>query len=138
MRPIPARDFDDDDIWSGSKQRNWLVVGLVVSLLLHSALCVYFYRTRFEPLSAAFKAPEKTATFKVKNVDLQPLDKASADQAAQAAKPEPDKTDMRGIYTIQHWDQCAPGTRLEFALHEGGHSIPKGWAKMAMDWFEDR
>ena len=58
--------------------------------------------------------------------------------ANDCPSPEPDKTDMRGIYTIQHWDQCAPGTRLEFALHEGGHSIPKGWAKMAMDWFEDR
>lgn len=52
--------------------------------------------------------------------------------------PEPEKTDTLGIYTIQHWDHCAPGTQLEFALHDGGHSIPKGWAKMAVDWFEDR
>jgi polyhydroxybutyrate depolymerase len=51
---------------------------------------------------------------------------------------EPDATDTSGIYTVQHWNQCAAGTRLDFALHEGGHSIPKGWAKMAVDWFEDR
>ncbi len=52
--------------------------------------------------------------------------------------PEPDKTDTLGIYKVQHWDHCAPGTQLEFAMHDGGHSIPKGWAKMAMDWFEER
>ncbi len=95
MRSLPARDFDDAAMWSGSKQRNWLLVGLLISVLLHSALCVYFYRTRFEPLSASFKAPEQTATFKVKNVDLQSLDKASMDQSAQAAKPEPDQTDVQ-------------------------------------------
>ncbi|MCX7289192.1 MAG: prolyl oligopeptidase family serine peptidase [Rhodobacterales bacterium] len=54
------------------------------------------------------------------------------------ASPEPDKTFALGIYTIQEWDTCATGARLDFALHDGGHSIPKGWAKMAMDWFEDR
>ncbi len=93
--PIPARDFDDDAIWSGSKQRNWLLVGLLVSLLLHAALCVYFYHARFQPIDAALKPLEQTPTFKVKNVDLQPLDKASMDQSTQAAKPEPDKTDVQ-------------------------------------------
>ena len=28
------------------------------------------------------------------------------------------------------------GARLDFALHDGRHSIPRGWAKMALDWFE--
>jgi outer membrane protein OmpA-like peptidoglycan-associated protein len=95
MRATPARDFDDDAIWSGSTQHNWIVVGLIVSLLMHAALCLYFYRTSFQPLEASFKAPEQTPTFKVKNVDLQPLDKTSMDQAAQASKPEPDKTDVQ-------------------------------------------
>lgn len=49
---------------------------------------------------------------------------------------DPDSTDKRGIYTVESWGSCAPGTRLDFALHEGGHSIPKGWATLAMDWFE--
>ncbi|MDQ6656028.1 MAG: OmpA family protein, partial [Verrucomicrobiota bacterium] len=83
------------DVWSGSKQRNWLLVGLAVSLLLHSLLCFYFYRTQFSLLAPGAKPPEQTATFKVKNVDLQPLDKASMDQTTQAAKPVPDKTDMQ-------------------------------------------
>ncbi len=85
----------NEDIWSGSKQRNWLVVGLALSLLLHAGLCAYFYRTQFQPLSSDVKAPEQTPTFKVKNVDLQPLDKASMDQSTQAAKPEPDKTEVQ-------------------------------------------
>jgi outer membrane protein OmpA-like peptidoglycan-associated protein len=85
----------NEDIWSGSKQRNWLVVGLALSLLLHAGLCAYFYRTQFQPFSSDVKAPEQTPTFKVKNVDLQPLDKASMDQSTQAAKPEPDKTEVQ-------------------------------------------
>ncbi len=95
MKATAARDFDDDDIWSGSKQRNWLLLGLFLSLLLHAVLCVYFYRTQFQPVSEAIKPLEQTPTFKVKNVELQPLDKASMDQSTQAAKPEPDKTDVQ-------------------------------------------
>ncbi len=89
------REIDDDAIWSGTKQRNWLLVGLAVSLLLHSLLCFYFYRTQFSLSGLVTKAPEQTARFKVKNVDLQPLDKASMDQSTQAAKPVPNKTDMQ-------------------------------------------
>src|SRR3712207_2342914 len=94
-RRIETSTFESDIDWSGSKQRNWLLVGLLVSLLLHTALCFYFYRTQFQLVDGALKAPEQTPTFTVKNVDLQPLDKASMDQAAQAAKPEPDKTDVQ-------------------------------------------
>jgi outer membrane protein OmpA-like peptidoglycan-associated protein len=92
--PLP-RSIDDDAIWSGSKQRNWLLVGLLVSLIVHAALCGYFYKTRFDLTDNALKAPEPTATFKVKNVDLSALEKASMDQSTQAAKPEPDKTDVQ-------------------------------------------
>jgi outer membrane protein OmpA-like peptidoglycan-associated protein len=96
MRATPQpRDFDDESIWSGSKQRSWLLTGLIVSLLLHAGLCTWFYRTQFQSLETVMKPPEQTATFKVKNVDLQPLDKPSMDPSAQAAKPEPDKTDVQ-------------------------------------------
>lgn len=33
------------------------------------------------------------------------------------------------------WTECTPTSALEFALHTGGHAIPKGWAQMAIDWF---
>jgi polyhydroxybutyrate depolymerase len=42
------------------------------------------------------------------------------------------------IFDVQHWGDCAPGSDLIFALHDGGHSIPEGWADMALDWFEGR
>jgi polyhydroxybutyrate depolymerase len=54
------------------------------------------------------------------------------------ASAEADETATKGIYSVQHWTKCQPGTDLRFALHEGGHSIPEGWAKMAVDWFEMR
>lgn len=54
------------------------------------------------------------------------------------ASAEADETKSSGIYQIQHWTRCKPGTDLQFALHEGGHSIPAGWAEMAVDWFETR
>ena len=34
------------------------------------------------------------------------------------------------------WDACAEGTALELALFDGGHGVPRGWAEMALDWFE--
>jgi polyhydroxybutyrate depolymerase len=54
------------------------------------------------------------------------------------ASAKADDTDKHGIYMVQHWTDCQPGTDLRLALHEGGHSIPKGWAQMAVDWFETR
>ena len=39
-------------------------------------------------------------------------------------------------YWIRKWTHCTPGSALEFALHPGGHVLPKGWPDMALDWFE--
>ncbi|MFN2475010.1 MAG: hypothetical protein ABR526_01545, partial [Chthoniobacterales bacterium] len=69
QRRVQTSVFDTDVDWGGSRQRNWLLVGLLVSLLLHSALCFYFYRTQFQRPDAALKAPEQTATFNVKSLD---------------------------------------------------------------------
>ncbi|HMS94050.1 MAG TPA: PHB depolymerase family esterase [Tabrizicola sp.] len=54
------------------------------------------------------------------------------------ASAEADETVQLGIYSVQHWTDCQPGTDLRFALHDGGHSIPKGWAQMVVEWFETR
>jgi polyhydroxybutyrate depolymerase len=59
-------------------------------------------------------------------------------QTNGCAAAKADRTEPLGIYQVQHWDGCRPGTDLQFALHEGGHSMPKGWAEMAVDWFEAR
>lgn len=47
-----------------------------------------------------------------------------------------DTFEMGGDFWRRKWDQCAPGTALEFALHPGAHGIPSGWAGMAISWFE--
>ena len=95
-RTSDLEDFEfDQALLEGSKERNWLLVGLMVSLALHGALCGYFYRTSFISPQEFLEARIQTPTFKVKSVDLQALDKASLDQTNPAAKPEPDKTEVQ-------------------------------------------
>ena len=77
-----ASEFDDvyeDALINANKQRSWLLVGLILSLLLHAALCFYFYRASFQPLDRALKQPDQPPLFKVKNVEMQDLDKAAMD-----------------------------------------------------------
>lgn len=46
-----------------------------------------------------------------------------------------DSFDTSGSFWRRKWDNCEAGA-LEFALHQGAHGIPKGWAEMTLDWFE--
>jgi polyhydroxybutyrate depolymerase len=41
-----------------------------------------------------------------------------------------------GPFWRRAWTRCTPGSALELALFPGDHRIPKGWADMALDWFE--
>jgi outer membrane protein OmpA-like peptidoglycan-associated protein len=84
-------DFETEGLLSGTRQRSWLWFGLIVSVLLHLALCIYFYRTQFLSFDPRTAQAEQTPTFKVRNVDLSSqIDKNSMDQANPAAKPQPD------------------------------------------------
>src|ERR1051325_3740851 len=87
--------FKTEGLLSGSKERNWLWLGIIVSLAIHFALCTYFYRTRFTSTDAALAQNEQTPTFKVKRVLDSNLDKSSSDQINPAAKPNPDNTDVQ-------------------------------------------
>src|SRR6267143_6051127 len=87
--------FETEGLLAGSKERNWLWLGLIVSLAIHFALCTYFYRTRFASADAVLAQNEQTPTFKVKRVLDSNLDKSSADQINPAAKPNPDNTDVQ-------------------------------------------
>jgi len=87
--------FQTEGLLSGSRERNWLWFGLIVSLGLHLALCAYFYRTRFQSLETAMAPNEQTPTFKVKSINTSDLGKSSVDQTNPAAKPEPDNTDVQ-------------------------------------------
>src|ERR1700737_2823773 len=91
-------DFDDIDeieheaLLTGSPERSWIWFGLIVSLCLHITLCIYFYRTRFQSVDAVFTDLQQPMTFRVKNVDMNQIDKASGDQINPAAKPNPENT----------------------------------------------
>jgi outer membrane protein OmpA-like peptidoglycan-associated protein len=84
-----------DALLSARQQRNWLWFGLVVSLILHLALCTYFYKTRFQSVEAVFHGAQQTPTFKVKEIDVAALEKASVDSLNAAAKPLPDATNVQ-------------------------------------------
>jgi len=47
-----------------------------------------------------------------------------------------DKFNTSDRFWRRKWTRCIDGSNLEFALHTGGHGVPKGWAEMAIDWFE--
>ena len=93
-----ASDFDDiDDIehealLTGSQERSWIWFGLIISLCLHITLCIYFYRARFQSVETVFTDLQQPMTFRVKNVDMTQIDKASGDQINPASKPNPDDT----------------------------------------------
>lgn len=47
----------------------------------------------------------------------------------------PDEISGQGFYWHRIWSTCDAGS-LTFALFPGGHAVPRGWADMALDWFE--
>lgn len=49
-----------------------------------------------------------------------------------------DAFDTQGPFWRRIWTRCTSGTPLEFALHPGGHSVPKGWAEMVVAWLKDQ
>ncbi|MBL4749439.1 MAG: alpha/beta fold hydrolase [Amylibacter sp.] len=53
------------------------------------------------------------------------------------AQPRPDKISRKGSFMRRKWQSCARGSALEFALFPGGHTVPKGWADMVLDWYEN-
>src|SRR5947209_3784162 len=82
-------DFSDA-LLNARQQRNWLWLGFIVSLLLHLALCTWFYRTSFHAADIN-PGPPPPPTFHMRTVDLsKEIDKASMDQTNPAAKPNPD------------------------------------------------
>ncbi len=97
MRVSDFDDIEEDDpLLMATGQRSWVMFGLIVSLIIHFALCAYFYRARFQPLTAVIAPKAETTTFKMKPVDLNSqVDKSSVDQTNPAAKPEPDNTDVQ-------------------------------------------
>src|SRR3954470_7568959 len=117
-------EFDfDEALLQGRQQRNWLLFGLMVSLALHGALCGYFYRTNFMPATRLVEDRVPVPTFKVKNVELEPLDKPSVDQSTAAAKPEPDKTDVQLPGEKKSFDQLLDDVHATTALPDDTRDV---------------
>ncbi len=57
-------------------------------------------------------------------------------QTNGCAQPRPDGFERTPDFQMRRWTGCTSGSALNFALHGGSHSIPKGWANLALDWFE--
>jgi polyhydroxybutyrate depolymerase len=52
------------------------------------------------------------------------------------ARNKPAAFETEGRYWRRSWS-CSEGAALELAMHPGGHSVPRGWADMMLDWFEE-
>ena len=108
--------FETEGLLAGSPERNWIWFGLIVSLAIHFGLCAYFYRTRFAPAEAAVARSEQTPTFKVRSFTESNLDKSSADQTTQVAKPNPDKTDVQLPDEKKSFDKLLQDVQASVAL----------------------
>ena len=78
--------------------RNWLLVGLILSLALHGRFAFSSIAPVFNQTAPLGLEKPRPPAFKVKSVDLapKPLDQACGDaNAAEAAKPNPDQTDVQ-------------------------------------------
>ncbi|MEP5153930.1 prolyl oligopeptidase family serine peptidase [Planktotalea sp.] len=58
-------------------------------------------------------------------------------EANQCNNLKADRFDTSGPFMRRSWERCAPGSNLELAIFPAGHIIPKGWAEMAIEWFEN-
>ncbi|MEM1299149.1 MAG: PHB depolymerase family esterase [Pseudomonadota bacterium] len=50
---------------------------------------------------------------------------------------QPESGPVDGDRWTRIWSDCEAG-RIDFTLHPGGHSIPRGWLDQTLDWFEAR
>jgi outer membrane protein OmpA-like peptidoglycan-associated protein len=122
MRTSEYTDFEEA-LLQGKGQRNWLFFGLIVSLALHGALCGYFYRTTFLDATPAAEERVQVPTFKVKSVEMQPLEKPSVADAESAAKPEPDKTDVQLPDEKKSFDQLLDDVHATTALPDDTRDV---------------
>lgn len=57
-------------------------------------------------------------------------------EANQCWDEKPSGFSRDGDFMLRKWNGCAEDAALEMALFPGGHTVPEGWADMAIDWFE--
>ena len=57
-------------------------------------------------------------------------------EANECRKFKADRMQSESPFWRRDWEGCAEGSALGFALHPGGHSVPKDWPALVVDWFE--
>jgi polyhydroxybutyrate depolymerase len=57
-------------------------------------------------------------------------------RANGCANAEPTSTGTEGNVKWRRWTGCSKGGSVELAFYPGGHSVPRGWADRALNWFE--
>lgn len=57
-------------------------------------------------------------------------------QTNGCAGHDPTETSNDGMFWHRIWGDCSAGSALEFALFDGGHTLPSGWADMMLNWYE--
>jgi len=65
MRATDYENFDElsyEALLSGRQQKSWLWLGLIMSLIIHLMLCMYFYRTRFQTVDPSLLQAQQTPT----------------------------------------------------------------------------
>src|SRR5438034_7996955 len=115
--------FETEGLLTASKERNWLWLGLIVSLAIHCALCAYFYRTRFASADTVFTPNEQTPTFKVRRIVESNVAKSSVDQTNPAAKPNPDNTDEQLPDEKKSFDQLLQDIQASAALPDDTRDV---------------
>lgn len=55
-------------------------------------------------------------------------------RATGCAFDDPDAYGAEGGFLLRGWRGCAPGAALDFALFDGGHASPPGWAALVLGW----
>jgi outer membrane protein OmpA-like peptidoglycan-associated protein len=125
MKRNQYRKVEDAALWDVQGQRSWLFVGFLASLLLHLALCVYFYRTRFQPMDTLFIEKRPPPTFHVRtiNLDSNTLEKPSLDQINPAAKPNPDKADVQLPDEKKSFDQLLQEVHASTAVPDDTSNV---------------
>ncbi|UWQ77699.1 polyhydroxybutyrate depolymerase [Leisingera sp. S132] len=58
-------------------------------------------------------------------------------KANACASHAPDRAWSANGLMRRRWD-CGPGADIELVLFDGGHSVPRGWAGLMAEWFEDQ
>ena len=56
---------------------------------------------------------------------------------ANGCAEEPGEAEPYLDFERHAWNGCAPGSRLDLMLHEGGHVMPASWFRAVLDWFEE-